>query len=253
MNKQKWIILVLALAMIGSAAVTLQRLKSHQRLGKPGIKATAIAGSPRMDIYLPEQVLNYQSELVPMDPGLFVGLPPDTSFIQRRYTPPDNEANQLLLNVVLMGTDRTSIHKPQFCLKGSGWDIDDAVSAKGTVSISEPRPYDLPVMKLLTSRQIPYKGEVRTRRGVYVYWFVADDDLTADHLTRMRKSATHLLRTGELERWAYVFCFATCWPGEEDATFERIQKFLAASVPEFQLTAGHGSPVQNTAQIVPRP
>jgi len=48
--------------------------------------------------------------------------------------------------------------------------------------------------------------------------------------------ARELFRTGELQRWAYVLCFAVCLPGQEEVTFERIRKFIAAAVPEFQLT-----------------
>jgi hypothetical protein len=39
-----------------------------------------------------------------------------------------------------------------------------------------------------------------------------------------------------MERWAYVVCSAVCFPGQEDATFERLKKFMVAAVPEFQLT-----------------
>jgi hypothetical protein len=52
----------------------------------------------------------------------------------------------------------------------------------------------------------------------------------------MWQMAKHLLRTGELQRWAYVSVFAVCAPGQEDAAFERIKRFIAAAVPEFQLT-----------------
>jgi len=54
-------------------------------------------------------------------------LPRDTSFGQRRYRSPDGAVTQV--NVVLMGSDRTSMHKPQFCLEGAGWQIDSAASA----------------------------------------------------------------------------------------------------------------------------
>ena len=47
--------------------------------------------------------------------------------------------------------------------------------------------------------------------------------------------ARDLARTGVLQRWAYVSYMAFCSPGEEDATFERMKKMIAASVPEFQL------------------
>jgi hypothetical protein len=44
-----------------------------------------------------------------------------------------------------------------------------------------------------------------------------------------------LLLNGILERWAYISYFSACEPGQEDATFERMKKLIAASVPEFQL------------------
>jgi len=46
--------------------------------------------------------------------------------------------------------------------------------------------------------------------------------------------AREMFRTGVLQRWAYVSCFVVCAPGQEDATFERMKKFIAAGVPEFQ-------------------
>ena len=44
-----------------------------------------------------------------------------------------------------------------------------------------------------------------------------------------------LFRTGVLQRWAMISYFAVCAPGQEEATFERLKKFIAASAPEFQL------------------
>jgi hypothetical protein len=65
---------------------------------------------------------------------------------------------------------------------------------------------------------------------------VADDALSASvtGLERMWLMASKLLRTGVLQRWAYVSCFAACPPGQEEATFERMQKLIAAAVPQFQ-------------------
>jgi hypothetical protein len=73
---------------------------------------------------------------------------------------------------------------------------------------------------------------------VFVYWFVADGELTATHSDRMWWMARDMLKNGVLQRWAYVICFAPCEVGAEDATFERLTDFIAATVPEFQLTAG---------------
>jgi hypothetical protein len=248
MNKQKWIILLVALGLIGGTAGMLSRLKANQRLGLPGILTKDIPNSSRKEILLPELVLDYTSQPVELDTNLFIYMPQDSSFVQRRYKAADGF--QTLLNVVLMGSDRSTIHKPQFCLAGQGWAIDQSKSAETTVPMQRPQPYDLPVMKLLTSRQFMKDGQPVTYHGIYVYWFVADNQLTASHGTRMWRMAEELLRTGVLERWAYITCFSVCEPGQEEATYARMQKFIQASVPQFQKVAGSrsaGTAVTQTA------
>jgi hypothetical protein len=240
MNKQKLILLLLALAMIGGTAATLTRLKGNQKLGRPGIKTAAIPGSERLAISLPEEVLHYVSTNIPTDPGALEGLPHDTSFAQRVYYAPDNRFDRLQMMVVLMGTDRTSIHKPQFCLQGSGWDFDDHDSRPDTVRVQSPHPYDLPVTKMVMTRPETLDGQTTIISGIYVYWFVADDRLMGRLQTvkGLWDSSVRLLTTGKQDRWAYVGCLGVCRRGDENALYERMKKFISASVPEFQLTAG---------------
>jgi hypothetical protein len=249
MNRQNRTIFALALALIGGTALSLHHLKANQRLGFPGIKTSPIAGSPHLNIYLPEFVLDYNSIALPTDKAAEAILPKDTSFGQRGYTS-TLTSNQLVLDVVLMGTDRTSIHKPQFCLTGQGWNIEAGSSSLDTVRVESPHPYDLQVMRLVSSRDFEKNGRLS---GIYVYWFVADHALTADHWTRMRQMAAHLLSTGELQRWAYVSCFAVCEPGNETATYAKMKEFIAAAVPQFQLATNPpvaGLPPEQTAALV---
>lgn len=236
MKTQRTILWAVALALIGMTTFGMHWLKANQKLGQPGIVANPIPGSPRMDIPLPERVLDYNSKLIPTATNLLTYLPHDTSFAQREYL--RGEEYPIWLSVVMMGTDRTSIHKPQFCLVGSGWNIDDGNSSYDTIRVENPHPYDLPVMKLLLDpREFTDKeGQKIKLSGIYVYWFVADHELTASHWTRMEKMATHLLRTGELQRWAYVSCLGVCPPGQEDATYQQMKKFIAATVPKIQKT-----------------
>jgi hypothetical protein len=235
--KRQTLLLVITLMCIALTAGVLLRMRSNQKLGLPGV-ATAAVEDPeahplRCRVVLPEKVLNYTSQEEPTDKITLEFLPADTSYGQRRYRGSDNF--EILTQVVLMGTDRTSIHKPQFCLGGQGWAIDETKSGETSVRIERPTPYDLPVMKLITTRELTYNGQRFAQRGIFVYWFVAREHYTARHWQRMWWMAKDVLRTGELQRWAYVTCFAVCRPGEEDATFERMKGFIAASVPEFQL------------------
>ena len=234
MKVQKTITLVIALILIGGAAGLLAHVRANKKLGPPGVKTSPIAGSIRVQVELPERVLDYDSELIPTDKQVLDFLPADTSFGQRRYKAADGFLVDV--NVVLMGTDRTSLHKPEFCLAGQGWVIDQAASTETIIPIKQPVPYDLSVMKLVSTKQVTEGGRNITARGIYVYWFVADNDLTARHSQRMFLMAKDVLRTGVLQRWAYVTYFVRCLPGQEEATYERLKAMIAASVPEFQLT-----------------
>jgi len=234
MTKQKWVILITALVLMGGAAALLTRLQGSQKLGQPAVKTSPIPGSARLKVDLPERVLDYTSEAMEVDKGVLDWLPQDTSFGQRLYRASDGfEAS---INVVLMGRDRTSLHKTEFCLEGQGWRIDRSATLEIKVRMEQPYPYDLPVMKFVASREATVGGERRAARGIYVLWFVAQgDELTARHWQRMWWMARDLLRTGVLQRWAMISYFVVCAPGQEEAAFERLKKFIRASAPEFQL------------------
>jgi hypothetical protein len=237
MNKQKWMMVILALGLMGGSAALLMRLKATQKLGEPAVKTRPIPASQRLKVELPERVLDYASEAVEVDKTTLGWLPSDTSFGQRVYRAPDGF--ETAVNVILMGRDRTSIHKTEFCLEGQGWVIDRSASSQATVRMDRPYSYDLPVTKFVATKQVTSQGQPVTARGIYVLWFVADnDEYTARHWQRMWWMARDLLRTGVLRRWASISYFAHCAPGQEDATFERMKKFIVASAPEFQLVPG---------------
>jgi hypothetical protein len=246
MNGQKWSVLAVVLALVAGAVLVLQRAGSLHTLGRPGLK---MIPQPVYDektnvintstVALPEAVLDYRSKVIPITCIEVEYLPRDTTFARRLYEP--GNGPPLMLNVVLMGTDRGSIHQPQFCLTGQGWKIEQ--SELTTVPIPRPQRYELPVMKLTASKRIRTKegGEVDVR-SLYVYWFVADGELSARHGQRMWWMARDLLLTGTLQRWAYVSCWSQCRPGQEEATFEAMKRFLGAAVPEFQLVSLNSPP-----------
>ena len=232
MTKQKWILFLVALGLIAGTAGMLVRLKNHPRLGQPGVKATPIPGSLAMKIDLPERVLDFSSTNVP-EPEVVLGyLPSDTSYAERYYESADGGL-PITATLVLMGADRTSIHNADFCLRGQGLNPDEKKIVN--VPIGGATPYQLPVSRWNVSgvfRQ-PDGREVKVG-GVYVFWFVADQAQTPDHFQMMKRLALNLLRTGVLQRWAYVSYFSVCEPGQENAAFARMEKLIAASVPEFQ-------------------
>ena len=231
MTRQKWIIFSVALALMAGTAGVLVRLKDHPRLGQPGIKAEPIPGDVTKKIDLPEHVLDFSSTNVPESEIVQGYLPKDSSYAGRIYTAPDGFWMQA--TIILMGADRTSIHNADFCLRGSGLNPNEKKIVN--IPIGGTTPYQLPVSVWKVSGDIPQPGGQKVKvNGVYVFWFVADNQQTPGHFQMMKRLAVNLLRTGVMQRWAYVSYLSVCAPGQEDAAFARMEKLIAASVPEFQ-------------------
>jgi hypothetical protein len=234
MKIQKWVILLIALAMMAGAAGTLNQLKGRQKLGQPGIKATPIPGSVVVNIDLPERVLDFSSTNVPEPQVVLDYLPKDTSYAQRHYQAPDGF--DVSATVILMGMDRTSIHRPDFCLPGQGWRIDE--QSKVNIPLAG-MSHELPVMKWVLSNQFQTPDGQKTEvHGLFVFWFIADHQQTTEMVQLQSSIIKNLLFNGVLQRWAYVSYFAVCLPGEETAAFERVKKLIAASAPEYLVLPG---------------
>jgi hypothetical protein len=220
----------------------LAHLRSFQKLGQPGVKVVSeptysesgATVNPE-SVYLPAQVMDFQSERIPVAAEVQDWLPQDTTYGQRVYRAPDGF--QAWVNVILMGSDRTSIHKPEYCLTGQGWQI--STPTPDVIPMSRPHSYDLPVMKIEASRSFPGRdGVPQPMKAMMVFWFVADQQLTAEHNERMRWMARDMIFGGVLQRWAYVSCFVVCYPGQETAAYQRLTGLIAELVPQFQLATG---------------
>jgi hypothetical protein len=242
MNKSTGLVLAMALGMMAATGGYLVKIHQRMHLGAPGVKVgpgllyddTGHLAAQQC-VILPDAVLgihgtNLQVTLAELD-----ALPKDTTFGRKRYK--DANHFDVQASVVLMGSDRTSIHDPHYCLTAQAWHIEKTEQV--SLAMDRPKPYELPVLKLTASREWKNKfGPPIELRCIYVYWFVSADQLTSDQSTRMWSIARTMLEKGVLERWAYISYLTTCLPGEEDATFEKLERFIRASAPEFQTVAG---------------
>jgi len=242
MNRNKLILALVTVLLIAGTAGVIAKFKSIQRLGEPGVKTRPLPGSPNLEVILPEQLAGYTAELVPVDAIVTNVLPRDTSYGHCRYTSVDSNFTAQV-NVVLMGTDRTSLHKPQFCLTGQGWAINKTEVDK--IAIEKPVAYDLPVIKLNVSGRFNQEGRTIEAGGVYVYWYVAEDAISASPsgTDRMWSIARELVTSGVLQRWAYIAYFTTCPPGQEEQAYARLKQLISVSTPEFQLVPKPGMQV----------
>lgn len=244
---------VAVLVMIGATAGSLRWLKTRVRMGSPGVrivKVPVISDEGRLaasnSVYLPSMIPGYQSE-VERVPELELGyLPPDTTFGRRIYRANDGFA-PISSSIVLMGSDRTSIHRPQYCLTGVGWQIFKRSISK--VQVKTAKPFDLDVQRYDMTREFDIAGRKVRKNGVYVFWFVADGIRTASEAERQWRMITDIIARGESPRWAYLAFFTTCEPGEEDAAFARIAKVVSLATPGIE----EGSAELNVTAVVDRP
>jgi len=241
MKTAKWVVFGVALGMMAATAGWLKEFRGRHLLGAPGVRVGRV---PIYDekknlvstqsVVLPTNVPGMASWPLPIGTVEVNELPKDTTFGRRYYGSPGGDFG-VQISVVLMGTDHTSIHQPQYCLYAQDWNVTR--TERIGLRMERPFAYDIPVIKMTASRQV----HGQTLECIYVYWFVSGDKITAEEGSRLWSMWKTMLRKGELERWAYISYFVTCLPGVERATFERLERFIRASAPEFQLVAGQPS------------
>jgi hypothetical protein len=236
MRASKWIVFGVALGMMAVGAELLERSARKTALETPGVRVSAVAiydedgkQISTESVVFPKQLPGLTDSPMSMTATEVAMLPRDTTFGRHGYLSGDLQTEA---TVVLMGTDRASIHRPQWCLTGAGWAIDRVT--RDEISMSRPYSYRLPVNKLFLSRG----SQGHSIGGVYVYWYVSKDKITAKQLGRLWSATWTALTKGVRERWAYISYFTPCPMDKEQETFEQMEKVIAESAPTFQLVAG---------------
>lgn len=142
--------------------------------------------------------------------GVFVGRPGEVSQKEKDTLPSDTEIvrmvyhssakDQVTASIILAGSERRSIHRPEVCLSGQGWTLIDAKTIPVTVAPGE----EMQVRDLFIEKSItPKRGEQRKIQAHYVYWFVGSDVTTPSNWTRMWLSSRDSIMRNVNHRWAY--------------------------------------------------
>jgi hypothetical protein len=242
MKKSARNILIIFLILVGGTGIFLYRTQSRFVLGKPGVKIahTPIYGEKsnvvgQVSVSLPDSVPGYTVLHPPITDLELQILPPDTTYGRRYYVAQDNFTIQL--NTILMGKDRTSLHPPEYCITGQGWQV--VGQEEISIPMTRPVPYNLKVQKLTATIGFRAKdGSWEEYRGNFLYWFVADQELTPSRVERMWSMARELLTTGTVQRWAYISYFSYGPPAKEKEMLDRLTRFIQQTLPEFQIPPG---------------
>jgi len=219
------------------------RMAIAASLGVAVIGICLASGAPRSDA---EESIRLAMNL-PASLGVWRGSPGAVSRAERELLPEDTEfakmdyqrghgmwQERVYCSIVLAGKDRTSIHRPEVCLTGQGWNIT-ASHEKVIVLRNEA---NLSVRQLSLSRE-GESGELQ--RAIYYYWFVGGEVTTADHLQRILLTAKENVIHNRNPRWAYVSVLAGVsadqrrYGGQSDSEAEAmLEDFISRITPQFQ-------------------
>jgi EpsI family protein len=213
--------------MVVAEMVFLANISSALSRGGAGVQLDASGANPvALPAFVGTEWIGRQTEVSAVERSI---LPADTGFSRRTYVSVTDRSHAVFLSIVLSGSDRTSIHRPELCLVGQGW----------TVSSSTPHAFifpagggiEVPATLLRTSLVEPVHH--RKLQALIAYWFVSSDGVVATHWQRFWRDAWARLRHGRVDRWAYVLVQTDAQDGEAVA-LARMQAVLSETVPQFQ-------------------
>jgi EpsI family protein len=200
---------ILAAALIAFTAILLQA-RGRTEVVPPHLPLSTF----------PAQLENWNSTQVELDQETLDVLGPG-DFLERAYLDPERKLPYVDLFLAYFPSQRTgdTIHSPQHCLPGSGWNPDENVRVM--LSLSGHAPF--PVNRYIISKP----GE----RRLVLYWFWAHDrGVASEYWAKyfLIKDAIRMNRTdGALVRFV-----TPMFPGETAAAAEqRILPFTSAVVP----------------------
>jgi len=161
-------------------------------------------------------------------------LPPDTEFAKKTYT---NSAGDFLsAQIVLSGVEHRSIHRPEICLRGQGWNVRSGQVVR--VPLKSGRNLDVMVLDITRPARLS-NGKAVELPALYAYFFVSKDAETPRHFDRIAITNLDLLLHNKAHRWAYVIAMAQVLKGlapngrDREQTLQMIEDFLRETAPQF--------------------
>jgi hypothetical protein len=150
------------------------------------------------DLEIPDICPDCGAQLYSMARAEKEQLPEDTEFVKSAYT--NDAGTRVFTSIVLSGTARDSIHRPQRCLKGQGNSLD----GEYTLSVPFEGRAPLKIRVIKASRIFHTADGPVPYYSYYAYWFVGQDRETPYHLGRMFWLAWDRVVRSKANRWAYI-------------------------------------------------
>lgn len=163
-------------------------------------------------------------------------LPGDTEFARKVYE--STRGDSINCQVVLQGGQKNSIHQPEVCLQGQGWEIPSGQ----VVPVKLDSGKILRVMKLNLKREVELtNGEKKIIHTDFLYWFVGKDTTTPYHRDRVLRTAMDRVFHNINHRWAYVIVSAPVTADydprgkNDEETMAMLKDFIRGVVPHLDI------------------
>jgi hypothetical protein len=152
-------------------------------------------------------------------------LPADTVLIRKLYRHPSRPS--LAVSIVISSSEEVSIHRPQMCLTGQGYDISGEQIRE--ISLMGGRTLPVCVLNLFHRRQLA-GGALVESPVFYAYWFVSRAHETPSSAWRIFHATWDRVFHGRVSRWAYVSITGEGAPGSA-ASGPMLQSFVRDLYP----------------------
>ncbi|MGA2220734.1 MAG: exosortase C-terminal domain/associated protein EpsI [Verrucomicrobiia bacterium] len=225
-NRWPSVVQIAVVVAILAAGIVLTALTSDvTRVSEPGVRI--VDGQP----FLPEKVADWNGgELQGLSENERNILPADTEGARRLYT--DKAGDKVFCSIILAGREVTSIHRPELCLPGQGWKIENEYTEPIHTAAADGG--QLNVMRMNTTRAVNSPdGRAMPVRYVFVYWFVGKGRVTPYHWQRILWTAKDRVLYNTNHRWAYVLIFAPVTNGQAGSDPERSEAETMQLITRF--------------------
>lgn len=149
-------------------------------------------------------------------------LPPDTCLRRNRYE--SSGPGRLTVSIVISGTGRSSLHRPELCLPAQGFQMNRIRAAE----VSAGSRDRMRVKCVEVERRSNETG--RVIRFNFIYWFFSEKRQTSSHLTRLFWTAWDRAVHHQAARWAMVTVYSDR-PAAGAETDKEMLKFAGELMP----------------------
>jgi len=191
---------------------------------------------------------------LPLQFGKYQGIPHDMTAIERNILDPgvDLARNQyisadqkmVVATVIRSGLGKRTLHRPEVCLPGQGWNITDSMPIP--IKLANGRTIEATLLRMFRDIETAQGQRMRVR-ALNIYWYIGSDGTTSpDYYDHIRISYFDAVFKNLTHRWAMASFFlpiaeadiGIANPMSEAIALEDLRDFASQIAPDFMKGEG---------------